>query len=267
MLGISTAALSDYLIVRLTGVLDIRTYRQVRDAVTKAALDHHGALIVDVDGLEVCGDYAWAVFTSARWQVNQWPDFPIVLVSSDAVRRRRLAGLSIARYVPVFESAAAAAAAIAEGTCRYRHRARARFARHDGGLRAAQMFVRNHLIAWSMFDKIPLTTMLATVFIENASSYAGDGCDLRLEGSDEELVVAVSDSCLAEAIRRDRVPACIPAGLDIVAALCRRWGSTQTSDGKVVWAHIDSGSKPLQRSGGVVEDQAQRVALAGAYHG
>jgi anti-anti-sigma regulatory factor len=265
MLGISTAALSDYLVVRLTGVLDIRTYRQARDAVTSVALDHHGAVIVDVDGLDVRGDYAWAVFTSARWQVNQWPDFPIVLVSSDAVRRRRLAGLSIARYVPVFESVAAAAAAIAEGTCRYRHRARARFARHDGGLRAAQMFVRNNLMAWSMFDKIPLTTMLATVFIENASSYAGDGCDLRLEGSDDEVVVAVSDSCAARVGRRDRVPACIPAGLDIVASLCRRWGSTQTSDGRIVWAHIDSGNRP-PRSGGVVEDQAQRIALAGAYH-
>jgi anti-anti-sigma regulatory factor len=208
MLGISTAALSDYLIVRLTGVLDIRTYRQVRDAVTKAALDHHGALIVDVDGLEVCGDYAWAVFTSARWQVNQWPDFPIVLVSSDAVRRRRLAGLSIARYVPVFESVAAAAAAIAEGTCRYRHRARARFARHDGGLRAAQMFVRNNLMAWSMFDKIPLTTMLATVFVENASSYAGDGCDLRLEAATKNWSLRCR---IPSWLRRSGVTACPPA--------------------------------------------------------
>jgi anti-anti-sigma regulatory factor len=265
MLAVSTAALSDYLVVRLSGVLDVCTYRQARNAVTKVALEQPAAVIVDVDCLDVCGDYAWAVFTSARWQVNQWPDVPIVLVSSEAVRRRRLAGMAVARYVPVFESVAAAAAAIAEGNCRYRHRARARFAQHDGGLRAAQMFVRNHLMAWSMFDRIALTTMLATVFIENASSYVGDGCDLRLEGSDDEVVVAVSDSCTAQVSRRDRVPACIPAGLDIVASLCRRWGSTQTSDGRIVWAHIDSGNRP-PRSGGVVEDQAQRIALAGAYH-
>lgn len=38
-------------VIRLSGVLDARTYRQARDAVIKAALDQCTAVIVDVDDL------------------------------------------------------------------------------------------------------------------------------------------------------------------------------------------------------------------------
>jgi len=240
MLAVSTATVSDNVIVRLAGVLNIGTYRQVRDAVTKAVLGQPAAVIVDVDNLDVPDNQGWAVFAAARWQVDQSPDVPIALVSGDSVVRERLAPLAITQYVPVFADVAAAAAALREGSCRYRRRARAVFARHDGGLRAAQMFVRNHLAEWSMFDKIPLTSTVATIFIENASSYGGDGCDLRLEGSDEEVFIAVSDVGKTADTLRDRMSVSISAGLDLVAALCPRSGSTPTYGGRIGWARIGS---------------------------
>lgn len=238
MLTITTQACADNVVMRLVGVLDDRTHWQVYDAVIKAAVDAPAAVIIDVDGLEVRDDRAWTVFTSARWHVQQWPDVVIALACSDAVVRQRLTDLSITRYLPVYPSAAEAAAAIRGGRCRYLHRACESFGPHSFSVRATQIFVRGHLKAWSMFDKIPVASTVATVFVENALSYTRNGCDVRLEGTDGAVVVAVSDTSTTPAIRCERAPGSTPAGLDIVAALCSSWGSTQTCEGKTVWAHI-----------------------------
>jgi hypothetical protein len=238
MLSISVDTCTDNIVMRLVGVLDDRTYRQVHDAVIKAAVDGLPAVIIDVDGLEVHNDRAWAVFTSARWRVPPWPDVVIALACRDPLVRRRLTDLSVARYTPVYSSVAAAAAAIGEGSCRYVHRAQEKFGPHSFSVRATQIFVREHLMAWSMLDRIPVTSTVATVFVENALNYTRDGWDVRLEATGENVVVAVSDTSSTPAIRRERAPGSPPAGLDIVAAVCSRWGSTPTSRGKTVWAHI-----------------------------
>jgi hypothetical protein len=74
MLSISVDKCTNNIVTRLIGVLDDRTYRQVHDAVIKAAVDGLPAVIIDVDGLEVHSDRCWAVFTRARWRVPPWPD-------------------------------------------------------------------------------------------------------------------------------------------------------------------------------------------------
>jgi len=238
MLSISVDTCTNNIVMRLVGVLDDRTYRQVHDAVIKAAVDGLPAVIIDVDRLEVHSDRAWAVFTSARWRVPPWPDVVIALACRDPLVRRRLTDLSVARYTPVYSSVAAAAAAIGEGDCRYVHRAREQFGPHSFSVRATQIFVREHLMARSMLGKIVVASTVATVFAENALSYTRHGFDVRLEATSEDVLVAVSDSSTTPLIRRERAPGSPAAGLDIVAALCRHWGSTPTSRGKTVWAHI-----------------------------
>jgi anti-anti-sigma regulatory factor len=228
-------------VIRLSGVLNARTYQQVRDSVIKVAIDQSTAVIVDINDLEVSDDQSWAVFTSARWHVQQWPEVPIALVSGDPGVRARLTDLSVARYVPVYVTLAAASEAVGGGKCRYRHRAREQFDRYPASVNSALIFVHDHLLAWSMRDKIPVVSTVVTVFAENALSYTDDGFDVRLEGTSEEVVVAVSDSSTASAMRRERPRGSSPAGLDIVSALCRRWGSAPTSAGKTVWARIGPG--------------------------
>ena len=61
-------------------MLDATTYLSLRDTIIKAALDDPSAVIVDVCELFVPRESAWAVFTSARWHVERWPEVPIVLV-------------------------------------------------------------------------------------------------------------------------------------------------------------------------------------------
>jgi len=214
-------------VLRLVGVLDVHSYPQVRDSVMKAALDADCALIVDLDELEARDDHVWTVFTSARWDVQQWPKVAIALVSADPVIQRRLRDLSVARArdLPVYRSVAAAADAIGDGDCRYRHRAREQFGPHAHRVNAALVFVRDHLMAWSMRDKIAVASTVTTVLAENALCYTRSGFDIRLEGTTDEVVVAVSDTSPTLAVRRERPLGGCLAGLDIVSALCHRWGT------------------------------------------
>ena len=241
MLTSTTHARADAAVIRLSGVLDARTYQQARDSVVKVAIDQATAVIVDINDLEVRDDHCWTVFTSACWHVQQWPEVPLALVSGDPGVRRSLADRSVARYVPVYDTLAAANEAVGGGICRYRYRAREQFGRCPSSVNSALIFVHDHLVAWSMRDKIPVASTVLTVFAENALSYTDDGFDVRLESASEEVVIAVSDSSTASAIRRERPRGSCPAGLDVVSALCRRWGTAPTSAGKTVWARIGPG--------------------------
>jgi hypothetical protein len=121
---------------------------------------------------------------------------------------------------------------------RHVHRAREQFGPHAHSVNSALMFVRDHLEAWSMRDKVAVASTVTTVFAENALSYARGGFDIRLAGTPDEVVVAVSDASATLAVQRERPPGSCPGGLDIVSALCHRWGNTLTSTGKTVWARI-----------------------------
>jgi hypothetical protein len=69
-------------VLTVDGVLDATTYLPMREAIVKAALDEPRIVIIDISWLTVREDPAWAVFTSARWQIAEWPGVPIGLVSS-----------------------------------------------------------------------------------------------------------------------------------------------------------------------------------------
>jgi hypothetical protein len=118
------------------------------------------------------------------------------------------------------------------------HRAREQFGPHGHSVNSALIFVRDHLEAWSMRDKLAVASTVTAVFAENALSFTRGGFDIRLEGTADEIVVAVSDASLSLAVRRERSIGSCPGGLDIVSALCHRWGNTLTSTGKTVWARI-----------------------------
>ncbi|MGC2654461.1 MAG: STAS domain-containing protein [Mycobacterium sp.] len=250
MLRTHAQTLQGYAVMRLSGVLHAATYRQARDAVIKAALDQTTAVIIDVNELDVRDEGSWAVFTSARWHVKPWPDVTIALACRDHTVRRLLTRLSITRYVPVFATVSAAAAAIGSRRCRYDHRARAHVAPQRSSIRGARVFVRDNLAQWSMTHNIPVAITVANIFVENALSYTDDGCEVRLESTEEDgVVIAVSDTSTTPAVRRERTPGSLPAGLDVVAALCGQWGNVPTTTGKTVWAKIS----PDDTIGGIAE--------------
>src|SRR6478672_8331396 len=79
-LRITASPVEDSRVLAIDGQLDATTYVPLREAIVKAALDEPHALIIDVNGLTVRDDPAWAVFTNARWQVAEWPDIPFGMV-------------------------------------------------------------------------------------------------------------------------------------------------------------------------------------------
>ena len=67
-------------VLTLVGALNAATYAPIRDTIINAALDEPDSVVIDVTGLTVREDPAWAVFTGARWQIAEWPNVPLAMV-------------------------------------------------------------------------------------------------------------------------------------------------------------------------------------------
>lgn len=237
---IDTEVERDVPILVVDGVLDSSTYRSVRDTVIKAALDEPRAVIVDVDRLAVPTRSAWTVFTSARWHVSIWPDVPILLVCADAEARRAIIAGGMGRYVPIYPVLDAALEAARSRSLQLRRRARTELPRSQASLGLARAVVTDWLTEWDCREVIPVASTVATVFLENVLDHTESTPVLLVENYRDTVTIAVEDGS-------DRLPsrhedavrgAEIVAGLAIVAALCRAWGSTPTSTGKTVWALV-----------------------------
>jgi anti-anti-sigma regulatory factor len=87
-------------ILTVAGVLNSSTYRTVRDAVIKAAIDEPRAVLVDINRLHAPTSSAWTVFTSARWHVSIWPDVPILLVCAQPQAQRAISASGSLPWTP-----------------------------------------------------------------------------------------------------------------------------------------------------------------------
>jgi anti-anti-sigma factor len=229
----------DVPVLVVAGVLDSSTYRSVRDAVIKAALDEPRGVIVDVDRLSVPSASAWTVFTSARWHVSIWPDIPIVLVCGEPHARRAIVANGVARYVPVYATHESALDAIGGRSLQVRRRARTELPRSRGSLGFARAIVTDWLREWDLRDMIPVASTVATVFVENVLDHTESAPVLIVESYCGKVTVAVEDcSDRLPSRHEDEHGAEIVSGLAIVSALCRVWGSTPTWSGKTVWALV-----------------------------
>ncbi|BBX99652.1 sulfate transporter [Mycobacterium seoulense] len=224
-------------ILLVAGILDSSTYRSVRDAVIKAALDEPRAVIVDVDRLSAPAASAWIVFTSARWHVSIWPDVPIMLVCSEPHARRAIAANGVAGYVAVHATRELALHAVAGSSLHVRRRARTELPRSTGSPGFARAVVTDWLKEWDRPDLISAAATVATVFVENVLEHTESSPVVLVESYRDGVTVAVED-CNARLPSRheDERGAEIVSGLAIVSALCRVWGSTPTPSGKTVWA-------------------------------
>jgi hypothetical protein len=219
------------------GVLDSTTYLTLRDEIIKAALDAPRGVIVDVSDLNVPAPSAWAVFTSARWHVDRWPEIPILLVCGHVDGRSAIARNGVARYVPVFENVDAAVGALWQwGSGRHRHRARAGLGADLRSLARARELVEWWLTAWSRPELIAVAKVIVTALVENVLQHTDGPPNLRLETDGVTVTVAVEDTSRSPAGIRERWPSAAPSGLHIVDALCRTWGNSPMPSGKTVWA-------------------------------
>jgi len=224
----------------VTGVLDGVTYRGLRDAVIKAALDEPFAVIVDVNGLRVPSDSAWSVFTSARWHVSTWPDVPILLVCGRTRVRRAIKAGGVARYVPVHSTWESAMDTVCRDSSAIRRRARTQLPVDSFSVGLARDMVADWLTKWEKCELIPVAATVATVFVENVLDHTDSAPVLIIESYRDTVTVAVedgSDNLPGRHEDADRGADAV-SGLAIVSSICRAWGSSPTSSGKTVWAVV-----------------------------
>jgi hypothetical protein len=239
-IAVASEAVGQVILLTPRGVLDATTYLSLRDRIIKAALDDPSAVIVDVSELFVPRESAWAVFTSARWHVERWPEVPIALVCAHRIGRDAVVRNGVARYVPVFPTVESACNALAlAGSRPRRRRARVELPADFTSLRHSRTFVAESLQAWSIPDLIAVAQVVATAFVENVLQHTDSPAGLRLETDGATVTVAVEDASHVPAgVHESSRSTGAPSGLSIVNALCRIWGNSPMPSGKTVWAII-----------------------------
>lgn len=227
-------------ILRVEGVLDSSSYRTIRDAVIKAAIDAPPAVIVDINGLHAPSASAWAVFTSARWHVSVWPDVPILLVCEHPPVRRALTRAGVTRYVPVHPDRKLALEAVHGESLKVRRRARTELSRSSASIDLARAVVADWLTNWDIREVIAVAATVATVFVENVLDHTESAPVLIVESYQDTVTVAVEDNSPHLPGRHEDADrgAHVVSGLAIVSAVSRRWGATPTLSGKTVWAMV-----------------------------
>ena len=237
-LRISATGVADACLLSIGGVLDDKTYVPLRDAIVKTALDEPRALIVDVTGLTVRNDPAWAVFTSARWQIAEWPDTPLGLVCAHEQGRNALRRNGISRYVPVYTTLESAFTELsAEGLRRYRRRARASLPATRTSIHRCRELTAQWLTAWSRTDFIHAVSTVATELVEATLADTDREFSLRVETDGSTVSVAVQHVGSANPLRPKSVNGSI-SGLDLVAANSRAWGIYATSTAYTIYAVV-----------------------------
>ncbi len=190
-LRVTASTVADARVLTVDGVLDDTTYIPLRDAIVKAARDEPRAVVIDVTMLAVRDDPAWAVFTSARWQVTEWPDIPIGLVCAHDKGQHALRRNGINRYVPVYPTLQCAVTEPhADGLRRYRRRARhpaANEKQHSAMPRANRSVVDGVVET----DCIHAVSMIPTELVEIALRDTDIASSLRLETGGSTVSAAV----------------------------------------------------------------------------
>jgi hypothetical protein len=237
-LRFNTTDVDDARVLTVDGVLNATTYLPMREAIVKAALDEPRIVIIDVSWLTVREEPAWAVFTSARWQIAEWPGVPIGLVSSHAQDRNSLHRNGITRYVPLYATVKLALSELSlDLEQRYRRRGRASIPAGRSSTRSCRELTVQWLSEWSRIDFIQVASLVATELVEAALAVTDTEFLLRLETDGSTVSVAVQHVGIANPVQRksahDKV-----SGLDLVAANSRTWGTYTTLSGNTIWAGV-----------------------------
>jgi hypothetical protein len=236
-LQITFGAAHDISVLTVHGVLDDTTYLPLRDAIVNAALAEPTAVIVDITKLVVRGNTAWAVFTSARWEISEWPDTPIGLVCTHDRGQNALRRNGITRHVPAYRTLQSAVTELAAGAARrYRLSMRAELPATKSSPARSRELTAQWLTEWSRTDFIHAVSIVATELVEMALADADSPLVLRLETDGSTVAVALAMQHLgsAKAARRESLGDKI-SEIDLIAASCRVWGSHTSASGDTVW--------------------------------
>jgi len=224
--------------VRLHGMLSLRTVSLCRTTLIKTLTDQPTALVIDIAELRCDEPVAMTVFRSVTRLAAEWPGTTIMLCGAKGNVAEYINGHST-RGLEVFATRADAVAAAERHVAPRQFRlscdldigapARAREV-------AVQAFRRWNLPPGVMDDAEVLVSELVT----NAIRHARTASTLMLQLDGRYLYVAVRDESAEppRTVATSDPLAVNGRGLRIVAVLATSWGVLPTADGKVVWATL-----------------------------
>lgn len=226
-------------VVAPVGRLELSTYRDLRDHLTKAGTDHPRAVIVDLRDLEIDSTSALAVFTTVHSRLDQWPGVPLLLADGSEHSKQLLDTGRTRRYVPVHESVAAAIDAIEEPAPRRVDRIE--LDNDFASARLARGFMRDLGTAWGV-DGTVLNDAVLTIseLVTNVVVHTDSTARIRIELRRGVLSISVSDDVPGTVSVRDPgLDLHGLGGLLLVAQTAVAWGCMPTNGGgKVVWATL-----------------------------
>ncbi|MEB4211904.1 STAS domain-containing protein [Mycobacterium sp. 94-17] len=226
-------------VLTVDGELDDAHSTALRERILLAALDDAAAVIVNVSGLKVHTPSAWSAFVGAYWQIGSVGHIPIVLACTNRAVREAITSSGLTHFMPVYSSEKAAFKALGQNSRRPVRRFEVQLPADLTSLRESRRLVREWLTIWSRPKLIPVALVVVNVFVENVLEHTHSVPAVRIEVQGTTATVAVSDASTAPAVRLPSPKQGIDvAGLAIVDALSRAWGSTPISSGKTVWAVI-----------------------------
>ncbi|WP_290060815.1 ATP-binding protein [Amycolatopsis solani] len=223
-------------IIRPSGVLTVRTYAQLRDALLKCAAAQPRAVIADLDALEIARDYLTTVFVTVWLRVSRWSAVPLIVVPGTA-NAVSFTNTPADRFLTVRPTVLDALAQL-DGPAP-RQRTELWLPPSANSVRAARRFVTDTCHNWSIPAVTTHAVTVAGELVANAALHTTSPARLRLELRQRRLTVAVTDDD-PRPVRLPRPgddPGGPHGGLHLVTHLAVATGcSHRQSGGKVVWA-------------------------------
>jgi anti-sigma regulatory factor (Ser/Thr protein kinase) len=221
-----------------TGMLETRTYPQMRDEMLKCAAEVPDALVVDLDRVRVEVVASLSVFPTVKQQLCSWPDVPLLLAGGRPPLTDLLASRMVPRFVPTHATVQAALAAV--GSPPPRRWVRLRLPRLPTSARDARSWLTDTCAGWGL-PAPDDAVVIVSELVENAVRHARGDPTLRVELRDAVLSIAVGDDDPSP-------PRLVPMtdttrlstggrGVAVIDQLASAWGhSPRLGGGKVVWA-------------------------------
>jgi hypothetical protein len=228
-----------YAIARVVGVLDVNGATAVRTALIKCLAEQPEAVLVDLSEMRLGNPSALSIFLAVARQAERWPAVPMMLCAPQTEAAELLRLRLIDSRMPVLPSLADAVRSLRLGPA-------VPSVSEDllpvvGAGRRAREIATEVCFQWELPGLVGPACTVVTELVNNVVAHAHTMMNLRLSLRERCLHIAVRDGSPDEPVLRREVSltSLTGRGQALVDAVCPRWGSLPTEDGKVVWAVLD----------------------------
>lgn len=229
-------------VIRLVGLVDRRNVGEVRDALLRCLADRAAPVALDIAGLRHVEPTALLRFAQVNTEVTDWPagGFICCCPVPGTESSWSAAGITVLPDRQLAASLVAGAPAAAP--------LGVDLDPVPGAARTARLLLTQGCQRWRVPQLIEPAAVALTEMVNNVVVHAGTTMSVRVGFRDGCLRLSVRDGSAARPSPSRPVPptALGGRGMFLVDSVAQRWGCTQLSDGKLVWAVLDPADHPSE---------------------